>query len=78
MPAYQCKAWGVPAVTTSSKAARIQGYASIDTFPDLTKEEVAAIDAAGRGHHYRFYNHHVSCLLFKPRGKMLNFSLSSR
>lgn len=56
----QCKANHIGAITTSSKKERIQGYAAIDTFPDLTPEEVEAISQAGRNCHYRYYNAHVS------------------
>ncbi|EMD38083.1 hypothetical protein CERSUDRAFT_93603 [Gelatoporia subvermispora B] len=46
---------GVPAITTSSKAERIQEYIAVETLPELTDEEEKALDDAGSQVHHRAF-----------------------
>lgn len=46
---------GVVAVSTSSKVERLREYLDVETLPELTSEEVQAIEEAGsKGHHRVF------------------------
>ncbi|WVW82276.1 hypothetical protein I302_104282 [Kwoniella bestiolae CBS 10118] len=52
---------GVVAVTTSTKEHNIKKIVQVDTaLPDLTKEEIEEIEAAGRKVHFRNYKEHMS------------------
>lgn len=46
---------GIVFVTTTTKEARLAEYISTANLPDLTAEEVAAIDAAGATYHKRHF-----------------------
>ncbi|KAI0726648.1 Aldo/keto reductase [Fomitopsis betulina] len=46
---------GIPAITTSSKLERIKEYIAVETLPDLTAEEVKAIDEEGSKTHHRVF-----------------------
>ncbi|KAL1405729.1 hypothetical protein Q8F55_007399 [Vanrija albida] len=50
---------GVVAVTSSTNAERIQKLADVDKLEDLTPEQIAEIDAAGKKAHYRYYKEHM-------------------
>ncbi|KAJ7507349.1 oxidoreductase [Mycena galericulata] len=58
-PAQVLSKWnlqkGAIAVTTSSKEARIKEYLSVTGVPDLTPEELQAIDSAGAKLHKRIF-----------------------
>ncbi|GBE82184.1 NAD/NADP-dependent indole-3-acetaldehyde reductase [Sparassis crispa] len=49
------KTKGYPAISTSSKEERIKEYLEVETLPDLTAEEVGAIDVAGSKVHHRVF-----------------------
>ncbi|KZT26510.1 Aldo/keto reductase [Neolentinus lepideus HHB14362 ss-1] len=46
---------GVIVVTTSSKEERVKEYLEVPTLPDLTAEEIAEIESAGKKHHKRVF-----------------------
>ncbi|TFK54798.1 Aldo/keto reductase [Heliocybe sulcata] len=46
---------GVVVVTTSSKEERIKEYLAVPSLPDLTAEEIAELEAAGKKHHKRAF-----------------------
>jgi len=45
--------------STSGKAARIRELLDTEQVPDLTKEEIGAIEEAGSGLHQRIWASHV-------------------
>ncbi|CCM04591.1 uncharacterized protein FIBRA_06772 [Fibroporia radiculosa] len=47
------KTKGIPAITTTSKAERIHEYLAVQSLPNLTAEDVAAIEEAGSTVHHR-------------------------
>ncbi|KDQ60965.1 hypothetical protein JAAARDRAFT_31962 [Jaapia argillacea MUCL 33604] len=47
---------GVVAITTSSNEGRVKQYLETSEVPDLTPEEIASIDNAGKQIHKRFFN----------------------
>ncbi|CCM00716.1 uncharacterized protein FIBRA_02756 [Fibroporia radiculosa] len=49
------KAKQIPVITTTSKAERVQEYLAAEALPDLTLEEVSAIDEAGTKVHHRYF-----------------------
>ncbi|KAL1410576.1 hypothetical protein Q8F55_004589 [Vanrija albida] len=49
----------VVAITTSNNPERIAKLAQIDSLPDLSAEEIAAIDEAGKKVHFRHYTEHM-------------------
>ncbi|OBZ75615.1 NAD/NADP-dependent indole-3-acetaldehyde reductase [Grifola frondosa] len=49
------RAKGIPEITTTSKVERIKEYIATETLPDLTVEEVHAIDEAGSQVHHRVF-----------------------
>ncbi|KAF9475050.1 Aldo/keto reductase [Pholiota conissans] len=50
---------GAVAVTTSSKAERIQEFLAVENLPDLTSKEIDAIEEAGSKLHKRVFMRHV-------------------
>ncbi|KAF7363603.1 Aldo-ket-red domain-containing protein [Mycena sanguinolenta] len=50
---------GAFVVTTSSKEARIKEYLEVSHVPDLTAEEIQAIDNAGAKQHKRFFGKQI-------------------
>ncbi|KAF8201563.1 NADP-dependent oxidoreductase domain-containing protein [Pholiota molesta] len=50
---------GAVAVTTSTKAERIQEFLSVENLPDLTAEEIDAIEEAGSKLHKRVFMRHA-------------------
>ncbi|KZV97036.1 Aldo/keto reductase [Exidia glandulosa HHB12029] len=46
---------GIVALTTTSKESRMKEIRATETLPDLTADEVKAIDKAGSGQHHRAY-----------------------
>ncbi|KAI0675866.1 Aldo/keto reductase [Trametes maxima] len=48
------RAQGIPQITTSSKLERVKEYVATDALPDLTPEEVRAINEAGSQLHFRY------------------------
>ncbi|KAI0642298.1 Aldo/keto reductase [Trametes meyenii] len=48
------RAQGIPQITTSSKLERVKEYVATDALPDLTSEEVRAINEAGSQLHFRY------------------------
>ncbi|GAA5936368.1 hypothetical protein JCM10213_000298 [Rhodosporidiobolus nylandii] len=53
------RAKGVVAVTASGNEGRIEKLAATQSLPDLTKEEVEEVEAAGRKVYYRHYDEHM-------------------
>lgn len=51
---------GVVAVTSSKNEANIRKIAALDSAPDLSADEVAQIDAAGKTIHFRHYSEHMT------------------
>lgn len=49
----------VVAITTSNNPERIKKLAEIDSLPDLSAAEIAAIDEAGKKVHFRHYTEHM-------------------
>lgn len=49
------KAKGIPAITTTSKEARVKEYLATESLPDLTSEEVKTIDETGSKVHHRAF-----------------------
>lgn len=49
------KTKGIPAISTSAKEERIKEYLAVETLPNLTAEEVRAIDEAGSKEHHRVF-----------------------
>ncbi|KZT70126.1 Aldo/keto reductase [Daedalea quercina L-15889] len=49
------RAQGIPAITTTSKASRVKEYLAAETLPDLTPEEIKAIDDEGSKVHHRVF-----------------------
>ncbi|BEI83838.1 hypothetical protein CcaverHIS002_0404420 [Cutaneotrichosporon cavernicola] len=51
---------GVVAVTSSKSEGNLRKIGAINTLPDLSLEEITAIDEAGKKIHFRFYKDHMT------------------
>lgn len=51
---------GVSPITSSSNPVNIKKIAAVNELPDLSAQDIADIDAAGKQVHFRYYAEHMS------------------